>query len=271
MESSELDCHRLPQPLPRHLIFDLDGTLVRGWSAVPGAVEVLRQAGARAAVLSNNSSHSAAEIAERLSAIGLPLPPARIVTAGMSAVQLIAREHPRARVMIAGSPSLAAAARACGIRPVARGAELVLLGRFPAFGYDDIARIANALRDGARLIVTNPDMSHPGADGRLVPETGALMAAVLACCSSSVDVTVVGKPEPHLFREALARLDAAPADCLMVGDNPLTDGEGARRIGMPSLIVGPGGRASLFDLLDRLTGDEAGSPEPASALSPKPH
>jgi len=42
----------------------------------------------------------------------------------------------------------------------------------------------------------------------------------------------LGKPEVAIFHLAAARLDASPADCLFVGDNPDADVRGAKAAGM---------------------------------------
>lgn len=45
------------------------------------------------------------------------------------------------------------------------------------------------------------------------------------------------KPEPALFEMAMALADAAPAETLHVGDDPWTDVEAARRIGLTAIWV----------------------------------
>jgi putative hydrolase of the HAD superfamily len=59
------------------------------------------------------------------------------------------------------------------------------------------------------------------------------------------DSAVVGhaKPEPAIFRAALAPLGVAPADALMVGDNPWADVRAAAALGMRTCWVAPSGRA----------------------------
>ncbi len=46
-----------------------------------------------------------------------------------------------------------------------------------------------------------------------------------------------GKPRRRGFREILARLDAAPAEAVMVGDRRLTDIIGANRLGIYSIRI----------------------------------
>ncbi len=65
-----------------------------------------------------------------------------------------------------------------------------------------------------------------------------------------VDVLIVSeqagmaKPDPRIFEIALARLDAAPQDALMIGDSWTADVEGARAAGIPAVWFNPAGAPS---------------------------
>ena len=230
-------------------VIDLDGTLVHGRTVIPGAAELIRQVGDRFAIVSNNSTHSACGLATELASAGLEVPTDRIILAGVMAVQRVALDYPGARVLLIGSPALRHEADRAGLTLVQDAADVVLLGRDEAFSYDKLALAANEIRRGASLVACNPDRFHPGADGLLVPETGALMQAIIACASPP-NVRVVGKPQPDLFQEALRRLNSDPAACVMIGDNPETDAAGAARLGMPYLLVGSGADCDALDLRD---------------------
>ena len=109
------------------------------------------------------------------------------------------------------------------------------------FSYSRLERAANALKKGARLIVANPDLTHPGAEGRIKPETGALLSALGACVNlDAVEMEIVGKPKPGLYLKACRALDLSPTDVVMMGDNPATDLAGAEALGMQSLLVRAG-------------------------------
>jgi HAD superfamily hydrolase (TIGR01450 family) len=221
----------------RHLLVDLDGTLVRQQEAIDGAAELLAHFHDRYAIVSNNSTHTAEGLSLRLRRLGLRVPPGRIVLAGELAVLQMAQQHPTARVLMAASPALQRYARAQGCQLVQAEADFVLLALDMHFSHARLAIIANELLRGAKLVATNADATHPGPQGRVVPETGALLAAVVAA-SGMQPWRVIGKPAPLLFEEGLRRLGARPESTVVVGDNPLTDAEGAARLGMACLLVG---------------------------------
>ena len=225
---------------------------------IPGAADLIRQIDDRFVIVSNNSTHSARGLATELAAAGLEIPASRIILAGVMAVQRVALDYSGARVLLIGSPALRREADGAGLILVQDSADVVLLGRDEAFSYDKLALAANEVRRGATLVACNPDRYHPGANGLLVPETGALMQAIIACASPP-DVRVIGKPQPDLFQEAVRRLNSTPAACVMIGDNPETDAAGAARLGMPHLLVGSGTECDASDLVDltqRLSRDQ---------------
>lgn len=240
----------------RAVLSDLDGCLVAGDTVLPGARELVAGLGARLVLVSNNSTDTPESLSARLARLGLAIPARRIVLAGTSALELVAAERPGARVRLFGSARLEAHAGRLGLSLVRRDAAAVVLARDTGFAYADLAELVALLDDGAELVVTNPDGCHPGAGGAIVPETGALLAAVRACLPDLVHRTV-GKPGALMFRRALEIAGAAPAEALFIGDNPATDGRGAAAAGMAFALVaprterGPGrGAVTLPRLLD---------------------
>ncbi|HEY1611516.1 MAG TPA: HAD hydrolase-like protein, partial [Paraburkholderia sp.] len=206
---------------------------------------------------------TAGTLARRLWRYGLKVEPERIVLAGEQAVLLAARLYPHARMRVVASPTLMRFAAAHGCNVVEHDPDVILLGRDLRFCYARLQSVANQLRQGAKLIVANPDLSHPSEDGGVTPETGSLMQAVVAC--SGVEPTcIVGKPEPLLLQEALRRLGTNATTTLVIGDNPLTDGAGAKRLSMPCLLVGSHAHANVASLASVFTpraecpGDHAG-------------
>jgi len=230
---------RVPHALPDGIdacVVDLDGTLTVGEGLTRGAGELVAAAGPALVVLSNNSSHDADGLAAELARRGLHVPAERIVLAGVEAVALLAREQPGQRVLLLASPAIERRAMAAGLVPDDADPDTVLVARDERFDYARLQRAANAVLRGARLVAANGDHTHPGPGGTVVPETGSLLAAVCACCPAA-PCRIVGKPNAPLFAAALRLLGTRPERTLMIGDNDATDGEGARRMGMPFLRV----------------------------------
>jgi len=237
-----------------YFLLDLDGTLLRGGQATEGAQSFLRAVKGRFALVSNNSRDTGRSLNAKLRKLGFDIPPGCFVLAGEEAIGFVAREYPGARCLVAASPALRHCARRHGLLPVSENADVIVLGRDIHWSYAKLALLANEARRGAVLVAVNPDLTHPGSDGSIVPETGSLLAAVEAAAGISA-AHVVGKPAALLFLAALERLGASRSDTIVIGDNPLTDRAGARALGLRSLIVNAdrqGGHPNLVDLCKRL-------------------
>lgn len=245
MNLESAPAHRLAQA--EHLIVDLDGTLIRESEVLDGAAELLQRFAGRYVVVSNNSTHSSAGLSRRLQRMGLKIAPQALVLAGEQTLAYLRRAHPKARIFLSGSRALRACALAMGCDLVRDEADVVLLALDPHFNTVRLAHIANQLRRGALLVVANADATHPGPQGSVVPETGALLAAVRTA-SGVAPHRIIGKPGPLLLVEGLRRLSARAERCVLIGDNPDTDGLGARAMAMPFILVGGHERAEVRTL-----------------------
>ncbi|ASR91219.1 HAD-IIA family hydrolase [Alcaligenes aquatilis] len=229
------------------LILDLDGTLIRGDEVLPGAKELLHYWEGRYIVVSNNSTHTAQTLAPQLQALGLPVPPANLVLAGEQAIHHIACRYPHNPLMLCASQALRALAMELGLTLVERNADIVLLTRDRHFSYDTLQQVIRELSQGATLLVSNADLTHPGPQGLLTPETGALLQAVLACIPGA-QAEILGKPQSMLFREGLQRLGLHNEHVTVIGDNAATDALGAVSLGLGYLLVGPSSQADAPDV-----------------------
>lgn len=229
------------------ILLDWDGCVAHADEPHSAGVAFLRRYADRIAILSNSSTLWPSDIERRLTALGIAIPAERIILAGHHALLLAARLGLATTVF--GDSHMKALARQLGIDQVAVDPAIIVLLRDTKFTYSRLKLGANALARGARLIVANPDLTHPGPRGSTVPETGALLAAFGACVPlDQVTLDVIGKPNAQMFHMACRALELQPSQVLMIGDNPLTDIEGARRLGIPALLVSPGSALGLGDL-----------------------
>ena len=235
--SVRLRCDRLRADLvsdARLVLADLDGCLVSEGQAFPDAAAFVEACGDRLWVVSNNSTDTADALAAALRAMGLGVDPRTLLLAGEQTLRHLAATGPGRRLALYASAALHREARRLGLRLVTDDPEIVLVCRDLAFALADIATVAAQLRAGARLWVSNTDAAHPGMDGRPVPETGALLAAIRAVVGP-VAFECLGKPHLHLARIALERTGIRAHEAVFVGDNAATDGALAQAAGIPFL------------------------------------
>src|SRR5207249_1417053 len=98
---------------------------------------------------------------------------------------------------------------------------------------------ARAAAAGAPVVTPNLDPRLPLEDGDFLPGCGAIVEAV--CVAAGVRPVVVGKPEPPLFRIALARLGLRPHEAAMVGDSVTSDVAGGHAVGIRTVLYAPDG------------------------------
>ncbi len=230
----------------RGIVFDLDGCVWNGAELTPGAREViaaLSRAGRAVAFLSNNSRATGRDIHARLRDLGIEADVARVLTPLEVLGGFIRERHGVARVLAIGAEEMAAVIRAAGHELVPldryRDATVVAVGNDFDFSYARLTAAARAVAAGAALVTPNVDPRLPIEGGEFLPGCGAIVEAIAIAGGRRPEI--VGKPEPPLFRMALARLGVAAAQAVMVGDSLESDILGARRVGMRTVLFAPGG------------------------------
>jgi HAD superfamily hydrolase (TIGR01450 family) len=242
-----------PPPVPRLVIFDLDGVVYRGTEAIPAAaalVAALRRDGRLVRFATNNSMSTRSEYAERLAGHGIEAGPGEIVTSTSATIDHLRAHLPEVqRVIAVGAGGMLSELVAAGFHvaqaraaeaidwngaPLREAWDAVVVGLDPHVDYRTIGIAAAAIRGGARFIATNADLRYPTHDG-FMPGAGAIVAAVRA--TSGVEPMVIGKPEPAMFRSILEGAAMAAEQALVIGDNPDSDVPAARRAGIPVVLV----------------------------------
>lgn len=216
-------------------ILDLDGTLYRGSTVIPGAVEAVRRLAEVVEIryLTNNSTATQTQVAEKLRSMGFHAEEEMIVTSAMGAAWWLDSKVRRAYVL--GEHGLIEALTSAGIEIVDRDAGAVVVGLCRTATYDHIAACQREIRNGAKFIATNRDATYPVEGGQVIPGAGTLVAAVVT--AAECEPEVIGKPEPYLIKEIFCRTGYEPHEAIVIGDRPDTDIEAAMRAGVSSVLV----------------------------------
>jgi 4-nitrophenyl phosphatase len=231
------------------VLLDLDGTIYHEDHALPGAIALIHrlQAEGRAYACLTNSTTSPLHLVERLSRMGVEVDPNHVYTAAAAACDYVL-----ARSIPSGSPRAGSRPRVFnlstdGVQEMLEGlvawvqtggepCDAVIVGA-PANPHagEDRRRVAlQLLRKGARLVGICADRVYPSTRG-IEFGSGAL-THYLAYAANVVPV-FAGKPQPIFFNELCARLNAAPADCILIGDNLEADIAGGKAMGMKTILT----------------------------------
>lgn len=222
----------------RGVVFDLDGCLVKGQDAIPGAakaVERLRASSVAVRYFTNDSSKTPAETARRLERAGISAHPGEVLTSAIVAARCASREHPGGRVLAVGGPALRGALEEAGLRLVEdESAEVLVVGRDLELSYRKLEVACRAVWGGAVFIATNRDRRVPVADG-FVPGTGAIVSAI--AWATNRRPKVMGKPSVLAGRAAVESLGLDPAEVVVVGDGLDQDVRMGKAVGTRAVLV----------------------------------
>jgi len=222
---------------------DLDGVLWRGDEPIPGAaagVEQLVTAGLQVGYLSNNSSHTVADVVAKLHRCGISTTPDRVLTSALAAADLLASSvDAGARILVCAGPGVVEALGAAGFEIVREAPAAAVVVGFHEFDFDALDRASAAVRGGARLVATSLDATYP-VPGGLLPGTGSIVAAIAT--ASGREPEVAGKPSPAMAAMVRRRLGEHG---VIVGDRPSTDGAVAATLDWPFALVLSGVTAAV--------------------------
>lgn len=239
MTSGAIDLRKI-----RGVLFDMDGVVYVGTRLLPGVQEMfdyLERTGRKWLCVTNNASKTSPQFVEKLTEMGVRARPEQILgsaeaTASWLSEQITKNGWPRGKAIMVGQDGLRAALTSHGIEITTepKEAAYAVVGINFELTYEELARAALAIRNGARFIGTNSDPSYPSERG-LLPGAGSILALMAA--ATSVQPTVIGKPNRGMYDQAVRRLGAEPTEVMMVGDRYDTDICGALTLGLATTGV----------------------------------
>lgn len=221
----------------KNYLMDMDGVLVRGRTAIPGAQEFITQLNTMQTpylVLTNNPMYTPRDLAHRLQTTGLNVPEERIFTSAIATAHFLHAQMPHGKTYVIGESGLTDAIHDIGYVITDHEPDYVVLGETHGYNIANITKAIRLISAGARFVATNPDPSGPTEDG-LVPACGAMAALIER--ASGISPFFVGKPNPLMMRTALNFLGVHSEDTVMIGDRMDTDIVAGVSSGMETILV----------------------------------
>ena len=230
------------------LIIDMDGVLWHGNQPIDGLADffrTLRELKLRFILATNNASLTPQQYVKKLAGMGVTVELSEIMTSAMATAMYLAEQMDPAqtRVFVVGEDGAIQALQEQGFTLTApyeinsattKGADVVVCGKDHTINWDKLATATLNIRAGAKFIGTNADNTLPTELG-LIHGNGAILAALTT--ATGVSPTIIGKPEPIMYQQAIAKLGAALSETIALGDKLETDILGAVRTGIRSLMV----------------------------------
>ncbi|MDD6884718.1 MAG: HAD-IIA family hydrolase [Eubacteriales bacterium] len=204
-------------------ICDMDGVIYHGNLLLKGAREFLawlEETGKEYIFLTNSSERSPRELRQKLLRLGLDVAEEHFYTSALATAAYLKNQCPGGSVYVIGEPGLVGALYEAGLTMNDVNPDYVVVGETGGYSYEKILKAVHLVRNGAKLIGTNPDLTGPIENG-IAPATRALIAPIELTTGRAA--YFIGKPNPLMMRHAQRRLGTHRSETVIVGDRMDTD------------------------------------------------
>jgi 4-nitrophenyl phosphatase len=221
-------------------LIDLDGTMYKGIEKIEAAsdfVKRLREKNIPHLFVTNNSSRTPAQVAEKLRGFDIPTEADLVFTSSLATANYIYDRKKDAAIYLIGEEGIQTALEEKGFQLVSDNPDFVVVGIDRELTYEKLALACLAIRNGAVFLSTNADLALPTERG-FMPGNGSITSAI--SLSTQTPPIYIGKPESIIMEQALKVLGTNKEETLMVGDNYDTDIMAGMNAGMDTLLVHTG-------------------------------
>ncbi len=220
------------------LILDMDGVLWRAYQPIIDLEDVFKKInhlGLKYAFATNNSTKHISTYIEKIKGFNIPVSKGQIITSAIATAQELQKRHPEGgRVFIVGEEGMVRTFADHGFTHSNEDVIAVAAGLNFQLNYEQLAIASTLIRNGAKFIGTNPDLTFP-IPGGFSPGAGSMIAFIEA--ASGVKAEIIGKPKKTMFEQALEFLGTEANETLVIGDRLETDILGGQNAGCQTALV----------------------------------
>ena len=225
------------------LLIDLDGVLYESDAPVPGAaaaIRWLRDNDVPHLFLTNTTSRPRAAIVDKLAGMAIDAAAEDILTPPVAAARWLSAHATGPAALFVAPATVEEFAEIELAKADDTAVASVVVGDYGEhWTFAELNRAFRLLMNKPRPALVALGMTrYWQAEDGLRLDTAPFVTALAH--ASGVDPVVLGKPARPFFETALAILDAAPADTLMVGDDIQGDIGGAQAAGIAAALVRTG-------------------------------
>ena len=204
-------------------ILDMDGVIYHGNKLLPNVkefVQWLRDENKEFLFLTNSSERSPRELSQKLSRLGIEVDEEHFYTSALATATFLGKQYPGGSAYVIGEAALTSALYEVGFTMNDVNPDYVVCGETHNYNYDKMVKACQLVRNGAKLIGTNPDINGPTESG-IVPACGSLIEPIAK--AAECQAYFVGKPNPLMMRHALKKIGCRREETAIVGDRMDTD------------------------------------------------
>lgn len=218
-------------------ICDMDGVIYHGERILPGVtgfVKWLQEKQKEYLFLTNNSGMTPKELRQKLLRMGLDVPAEHFYTSALATAEFLKKQAPGCSAYVIGEAGLLNALYDAGIIMNDVNPDYVVVGEGKSYSLDTLTKAINLVKNGAKLIGANSDVSGPIENG-IAPACRALVAPIEMATGKKA--YFCGKPNPLMMRTGLQMLGCHSEEAVIVGDRMDTDIVAGTESGVSTVLV----------------------------------
>ena len=232
------------------ILFDLDGVLYIGSSAIEGAVEAvqkIRAGGLKCRFVTNTSTLSLNSLQQKINAMGFSVAMEEIISAPQAALlYLKQQQQPVCHLLLADDVK----ADFKAFRLSNTAADYIVVGDIGnAWSYPLLNEVFNSLMQGAKLIAIHKNRFWQTEQGLQMDIGGFIEGLEYA---SGAKAMLIGKPAADFFQIALDDMDLKPAEVAIIGDDIDADVGGGQKAGLTGILVKTGKYRASYAVLSAI-------------------
>lgn len=221
-------------------LLDMDGTIYIEQTLIPGAKEfldALLKQKKRYVFLTNNSSKGTEAYLKKLHALGITADESNIFTSGMATALYIIENNLPKNLYVVGTNSFKKQLEEYGLNVVENidSAKLVIVGFDTELTYEKLTDACELISRGTQYIATNPDLVCPIADGKFIPDCGAICNMIESATNKKP--LFIGKPRKEMVEIVAKKEKIDLEDIVIIGDRLYTDVACGINAGITSAVV----------------------------------
>ncbi|KAA3616641.1 MAG: HAD-IIA family hydrolase [Calditrichaeota bacterium] len=217
---------------------DLDGTTYLGDRVFPYTsrfISFLRETNRSFLFITNNSSKTPQNYIDKFRSFGLEFEKDLIYTSADATIEYLKKKKVGKKLYILGTKALIDYFLENGFSCEESNPDAVVVGFDLELNYSRLQVATNLLIQGVPFYATHPDFTCPVENGTVLPDCGAITAALTA--ASGRKPFVLGKPHTPMFEGVLRRTGSENSKIAVIGDRLMTDIEIGRQNNLLSILV----------------------------------
>ena len=174
------------------------------------------------------------ELRQKLLRMGLDVTEDHFYTSALATAAFLKTQAPGCSAYVIGEAGLLNALYDAGITMNDVNPEYVVVGEGKTYSFDTITKAVNLVKNGAKLIGANSDVSGPIEHG-IAPACKALTTPIEMATGKTA--YYCGKPNPLMMRTGLRMLGCHSEDSVIIGDRMDTDIIAGTECGASTVLV----------------------------------